>query len=375
VKHSGIGPSSCGRWLKCPGSVKMLEDNPLPDTEYNVAGTEFHKECEKALKDLLFAAKDPDVEEYRQVFINILDTYPVSLLIHGVEKEVQLKSVAPDAYGTPDAYIGADFETLHVFDVKSGWQYVSPDENEQLMYYALAIIETHNLDPSKVILHIYQPSRDEKWKEADVSMVRLWEFLEELKIGAQAVKSASEHREVGAWCEYCNKAACPEFKGKLEKATGISLTDPKAQPPDVNKLDNKKLAQLLEMEKLVTKMFKEAAALAKSRAMAGEKIPGKKLVKATGNRQWKMDTDFDKLAKELKIEPEEFYNKVLVTAPAFEAVVKANFPGRSRLIDKARNDSLAVYEKQIERPDKGAKLVSEATGGETYLPEAFADIE
>lgn len=157
--------------------------------------------------------------------------------------------------------------------------------------------------------------------------------------------------------------------------TGIDLTKTESKAPDVNKLDNSKLAKLLSMEKLVSKMFKEAAALAKARALDGEKIPGKKLVKDFGNRTWKDDTDFKALAEKLKMEPEDFYEQKQITAPAFEKVIKASFSGRSKLVDTARKNALAVYEKQVVTPEKGAKLVPEEANGESYLPEAFEDIE
>jgi len=50
-KHSDIGASSAGRWLNCPGSVKLLQDVPRKDSVYAQSGTAQHYIAEKCLRE------------------------------------------------------------------------------------------------------------------------------------------------------------------------------------------------------------------------------------------------------------------------------------------------------------------------------------
>jgi len=360
MNHSDIGPSSCSRWLACPASVQLLKHNPMPASEWAEAGTAFHDECEQAIKlGDKYTGSDPDVLEYRDAFkakvFEYEELYPKDTIQSGIEEKVHLFSVSSDAYGTLDGFIGADFAPLEIWDIKSGYTYVSAEENTQLMYYALAAIETFGLSPSSVLLKIYQPTSEDRWREWQVPMARLKQFEAELKAGVEKLKTDAHVFISGEHCKYCNKAACPSVNTDVAK-----VVDSITLPSDIS---NEQLAVMLEKEPLITGFMKDVKNLAKQRLLDGDgKGLGKKLVKQYGNRVWTDEKKVSDIVNGLSLDA---FNVKIKTPAVVEKLVK-------KTGDK---DALKELQGLMDKPDNGYKMVSDSTKGDSYAPQSFGAIE
>lgn len=402
--HSEIGASSAYRWLKCPGSVALLDRFPMPSSDAADYGTQAHELAECMLVDTGFVNSTDDyTEEQIELVTEYVDW--VKTLFASVrskegvvpdlivEQRFNLKSVSPTAFGTNDVAISVDMGPLHIIDLKFGRRFVSPVRNEQLMYYALGIIEEMSLNPSEVHLWIHGPRMglDVASQHWECPMEVLLEYHEALKKGAKRVQEEPDTYVTGDHCLYCNKGMCPkiqeEEEGFFDDIQPIPMVankniTPSDPTPLVHSVDFKdyptdELLKRLELKDLFTGAFSDIAAILKSRAEGGEKIPDHKLIKSYGHRTWKSDVSDEQIVqlglpkKEIYAEPKR------KTAPQIEKAIKKAIPARSKKDKDKREEVLSRFSDLIERPEKGTKLVHVNQPGDPVLPasEGFDDID
>ena len=358
----------------------------MPTSEAAAAGTAFHDLCEKVMSSSEPPEGDYDAEmlAYSSKYHDfVIDLCKKRTKEHGgarptlaVEKKFNLKSVHEDAFGTNDLALYYDFGTLDIVDIKYGYMHVEVEENQQLMYYALGIIEELDIDPTEVVLHIWQPrdGSDHAHREWRCPTKTLRKYHKQLKERVKFIESNPEQAEIGKHCFFCNKVECNVFQEAVEKELALKFDDIEPiKKPDLTHESTARLLRLKELEPLITSMLKDASVLLLSRAEAGEEIAGMKLVKNFGHRKWEPDFDALKLAKKIGTSVENFYkeDKPLLTAPQFETFLKT-FEDKD---DKKR--ALKLFEDHIIKPENGVKLVDESAAGEAVSPtvESFEDIE
>ena len=139
-----------------------------------------------------------------------------------VEQTIDLTMVAPETFGSSDAVVITD-RTLHIVDYKNGRGYVHPEENSQLMLYALGAYHEHDMfyDFDTIALHIVQPNA------STGSHCSVWELTPKrlLEFGAtakrRALEALSDNPECVAGpkqCEWCKgKAECKTLQEYSEK--------------------------------------------------------------------------------------------------------------------------------------------------------------
>lgn len=398
-EHSEIGASAAYRWTRCPGSVKLLEQHPMPTSEVAAYGTKAHELSELMLLDKVVEYSNYDhemiancreytgwIEALRDAIQRKLNVWPQLI----VEQRFNMKSVSEKAFGTNDVALYCDFGPLHIIDLKYGHKFVSPVENEQLMYYALGIIEELELNPSEVHLWIYGPRMP--WEEFGSSspamrwecpMDRLLEYHQELKDGAKRVEENPDEYVPGEMqCFYCNKAECPAIQTQLAKSfTDIEpLHAENKLTSNLSNMTTEELAERLKWKELFDGAFRDIGVILKHRAEEGESIPGHKLVRSIGHRAFKGDvatTDITKcgLAKgEVLEEPKR-------KSPAqIEKAIKAKYPIKTKEEKEANAEKRKKFIKHLEvlteRPDRGLKLVSSDHPGEAVTPNlTFEDVQ
>lgn len=355
--HSVLGASSAYRWMACPGSVKMLQDNPMPTSPAAADGTLTHELAELVLLDLLNGRDtlarldDTEDDRYERAMFyaeRVQDKFS-ELNMYGdaeyaIEKSFQLP-MDDRFFGTNDAAVWNEDE-LHVFDLKDGFGVVDAEGNTQLMYYALGILTDMPVKPERVFLHIIMP-RHESHDVWEVTHEELNVFADQLQISADSVDINPEVYLPGEHCKFCNKTACSAFQKDMAEQALVAFDD-NGELPDLTTVSLPKLTSILAYESRVMQFFKDAKAILTEEAKQGKDIDGFKLVRKQGNRRW-LDADAVlKNARKWKLKKEDMYEK--------------------KLKSPAQMKKLGVHQSDIdqltERPDNGVSLVPMSSKGE-----------
>jgi hypothetical protein len=180
-------------------------------------------------------------------------------------------------------------------------------------------------------------------------------FRAELAAKAKAALDPKAPLIAGDWC---HNTFCPVFKTcktANEKAQALVAKDFDGTPP-VTSLTIKQIVKVLDNRDFIAAFITKVVDYAKELACQGENIPGYKLVKAEGNRQWTSEdavlADFEAKHGHNMFEPK-----------------KLKSPSKmEKVIGKKAVDEYAF------KPDKGYKLVASDKKGEPImLPNASED--
>lgn len=352
-KHALLAPSSSSRWLRCPASVIWTARAPQGESSpFAQEGTWAHALAERYLlaglngkpddevmftdsevAEIVKAGLDPDdfippVMEY----VTYVRSIPGMLL---PEQELDLDSITGEsgARGTSDAVIIDESGEMHICDLKYGrGERVEAEHNTQLAIYAGAALAAFGFmaDIKKVTLHIIQPrlSNTSTWT---LSREELESLLEDIKasaaialrlyaeLGAEGAPEPGYYHPSSIACRWC----C--FRGRCGALAGYALTSAGMQLPDSIKprLDGEALAALLSRIDLIQSWIKDLGATAHDALLAGEKIPGYKLVEGrAGPRKWSDEGKAEKMLKGWKVPAEARYVKSLISPTAAEKLVK-----------------------------------------------------
>lgn len=222
--HAKYSASGSERWLNCPASIALSEKAPPSvDSIYAMEGTEAH-EC------LEFIMRNAD-KKSASVMRVLNGKYPDTMIHHGLttfariqqeakgnpilcETRVDLSFVEPGMFGTVDAAIVELFGTLWVIDYKYGaGRQVEPEENTQMIYYALGIAHKYNFNFEKVRLAIAQPriiSKRGYFRTWDIEIPELVAWTDRFKKGVAECKDPFASLKVGRWCFFCPASSiCP----------------------------------------------------------------------------------------------------------------------------------------------------------------------
>ena len=167
--HSSLGASSASRWLACPSSVALSEGIVEKESQFASEGTCAHEIADMALTNNKNAADyigqefeghvvTKEMADYTQMYIDYVreagDGKEVS-----IEERVSLAFIDERMFGSNDAIIYEPYGQLEVVDLKYGKGVeVLPENNKQLMYYALGAAQGGEY--SSVKMTIVQPRVD-----------------------------------------------------------------------------------------------------------------------------------------------------------------------------------------------------------------------
>lgn len=295
--HAKYSPSASHRWLKCTGSL-LYSDEPQQTSEYAIEGSKAHAICEHLVRggkpfrlgDTVKAAGgeilyDETLHDAAMMYCDY---------VWAKEKELDARaiiegkiSVSSNLYGTPDCVISAPFVTLVVIDFKYGeGETVDPFNNPQLMLYALGHLLKSEALPLEVELCIVQP------RSRDKDKIKVWKTTPEVifdfgnEVGNTIAKFESgEHTfEPGKHCHWCRGIRkCPAITEAYDEALSVDGESP---------ID--KLVKILNAEKAILEKINQVKLAAYNALLAGQTVPGYKLVRSIGDRKW---ADPDKVKK------------------------------------------------------------------------------
>lgn len=353
--HALLSASSAHRWLACPPSAVAAEAYDDQGSEFAAEGTLAHEVAE-------FIASGEDVRDVPEVF---RAEVPEEMIDHAIgyrdyiqeqtrtdqavmllEQRVDFSEWVPDGFGTCDCIL-LEGDTLTIIDYKYGKGVaVSAENNPQLRLYALGALDAWNyfvFDIAKIVTHIYQP-RIGNISTEELTVDELLAWAKTIKPIAQKAAKGKGTYKAGAHCKFCPHAGrcrtldrtCKEYV----ETHGLRVGVPVLAPHEV--------AEVLEMEPLISLWLKRVKAQALTSMLDGEEVPGFKVVAGRqGNRKW---GDELKVAELLKAEgyDAEDYTETKLLGPA----------GIDKLVGKKRAaELLADY---IVR-DQGAPTIAPAS--------------
>jgi hypothetical protein len=327
IKHEGrahalLGASSASRWLTCTPSARLEESLNLPEESSVFAeeGTFAHELSELeirysldfiGLEDYVSAKNaarlsahysEEMVEETDKYVAFVLDAWkeakgldPFAEIL--IEDKQDLTPWIEEGFGTNDVVI-ISLKTLTVIDLKFGKGLkVSAKDNPQLMLYALGALDKHGFayDIEDVRLVIHQP-RLGGVSEFTLKALALeaWGDKFVKPRAALAFEGAGEFKP-GEHCRFCKASSV--CRALAEENLALAKFDFEA--PAL--LEEAELAEIFDKAAVFVKWINSVTDYVQKQALAGNVLPGYKLVEGRANR-----VITDELAVKSKLRGEGF---------------------------------------------------------------------
>ena len=322
--HAMLSASSAARWLACPPSAVAAAAYDDTGSDYAAEGTVAHEVAEIVVSGNIRpeTGRDGFAPEVTQEMLDCATGYRDYIqeqlksddAVVMLERRVDFSEYVPDGFGTCDCII-IQGNTLTIIDYKYGrGVQVSAVENPQMRLYALGALNDYGIayDIERVEMHIYQP-RINNISTDSMTVEELTTWAEKVvkPTAAKAAKGKGEYK-AGAHCKFCPHAGrCRELTKTCTEYVnthGLRVGVPVLAPHEV--------ADVLQMEPLITLWLKRVRDQAMTTMLDGGEVPGYKLVEGRpGNRKW---TDELQVAKALQDAgyKEEDYTTVSILSPA-----------------------------------------------------------
>lgn len=296
TSHARLAPSAAARWLVCPGSVRLAELMPPPESSsWAEEGTRAHAVAAELLAGAwmpdtaaaesapCLAGQDPEeraqMEHDLQLYVDVVGQL-IAETGGQLSIEQRYDTGIPGCYGTADAVIVSDTR-LVIVDLKYGaGVQVDARENPQLRLYALGAYRTLGafLELERIDTIIVQPRAAGGHVSAETLTPEQLESW-----GADAAEKAAQvDAEVAvfapslAGCRWCPAAGrCRALAARVYQAADVA---------DVA-MSDEDLAEALELSQMV-KLFQDRTERAALRRIydEGGSIDGWKVVAGSSRR-------------------------------------------------------------------------------------------
>jgi hypothetical protein len=338
-QHASLSPSSAHRWLRCPASIRAIEQLPKRADEsspYAHEGTLAHALAEIegqyhfdqiSHKDYtqayeawrLNANLDLDtlgeMREYIRGYIRYIESRMEQYINSTVMFEQRLDSgVLGKVWGTSDVVIIGVTEDLEVvieiIDLKYGAGHpVHPENNEQEMLYALGALDEYGMGNligpvRRMVLSIYQPrvfGGINSW-ETTVKELREWRRQVVIPTAKLALQDGAPFVPSEEACMWCPVAG--DCTARAKKLAGEDFSAPyiEVQRPDL--LQPEEISTILHRLPDIRKWADAVEAAAYRRVVTDkEEVPGWKAVRSGGRRYI---TDQEQAVEKLAEASEEY---------------------------------------------------------------------
>lgn len=313
--HEIHGGSSVYQWSNCQGWASLVTQ--MPDEPSGVAalrGTALHtgvleikthQEIQNRLSGSPVTLDYSDIDNWPEegpqlaeefwntVWKEVLEEFVTGKTIY-IEKKLML---------FPDMSCGgtADFIVLYyndkgklvawLGDCKFGRIRVSPD-SEQLKFYLVALnklVKEQGKEIEEFWSFVYQPEHEDpftkhKFTKSDIEKAE----AKYLKAILESKKEKPKFK-VGDWCRWCKaQARCKTYGDNLDKEMELSVirTENKIEFAPVETMPDEILAKIYLFQSKVKEYFSKIDKEIVYRFMAGNPVPGLKIVEGKSNRKW-----------------------------------------------------------------------------------------
>lgn len=376
--HAEFSASGSERWLNCAASIQLSRKAPpQEDSPYAKEGTDAHKCLEYVLTNYKSLAEF-DSEMIKHAFFAMKEIKTLRNDVKGTfltESKVSLEFVEPGMFGTLDVAVVEEFGRLVVIDYKYGAGVpVDPDENSQLIYYALGIAHQYDFNFSEVELVVIQPRADHEkgpvrsWVMSIDDLMK-WEHI--FRAGVKKALGPNPPYKAGDWCRWCPaQSICPEISTRAleqveidfepEESSDIVLPAPHAITPQ--KLSHT-LTGIEKLEKWIDAVKEHALHVLKE----GQVIPGFKLVQKRSTRKW---VDEEKVKQRAII---CFGTKAITEKLLSPAQLEKAVDGSKKFIDKhttSESSGVTIAKASDKRPE-----INQIEKDFTDIDEAVAEMQ
>ncbi len=394
-KHARLSPSQSTIWINCPGSIELCKDLPDTTSKFASEGTAAHDLAEQCLTnnespfDRIgeYIVADKIAFEITEEMASGVEVYldAVRSLAESVGQPIQAEQSVSLEYltgtkdlgGTVDAlFADIVFEnTLYVYDLKFG-KGIEVDVvfNYQLMIYALGALGRYLNEDGKCALEyvemgIVQPRKphvDGPVRTYVMTVEDLQEWGDNTLVpAAEATYKADATFCSGAHCKWCKanrNLCCPVLNESVYVLAEQAFPEVvQASLPEPKEMDVDTLSKVLEGGKVIESWYKNVKAHALDRALAGDKIPGLKLVKGFGDRAWVAEETV------VKTMGKKYPGIMTDPTPKLKSVAQVEKALKKEHGLKPKNiDELIKH--LYEKPEKGLKLVAESNKAEAVDP-------
>jgi Protein of unknown function (DUF2800) len=320
--HSFFAPSAAHRWVNCPGSMAMPQNQVAsPPSTFSDDGTASHEWAARCLREYLdadqllgekitlptgeYVMDDARAGHIQSYLDDVRRRAMGGILL--VEQRVDIPEFGEDQGGTADVIIiQPEQELMIVEDLKYGMgETVYAKENKQGLSYTLGALKVARMfaDISKAMIVIHQPRLDhvDEW---EFELDTLFQFALDAKIaiedaGAAMILAPSsaelekyQHPDAKT-CRWCRaKATCSKLAKVVAEEVRMDFETVAAQPP-VAPADNDQLSRAMVAVPLVELWCKAVRHETDKRVREGQTIVGSdglayKIVEGSkGNSAWR----------------------------------------------------------------------------------------
>lgn len=345
--HALLSASGSERWIACPASPRLEENFPEETSDFAQEGTLAHEfaeimlrvdlklmpmaEYKKKLTDLKKSPRyydgiqedvKPYVDYVKQQFTVAKREDPFAKLL--IEQKFDLTKYVEGGFGTSDAAIMHSGH-IEIIDLKFGkGKLVSAENNSQLKYYALGVLEhLSQTDGWYIKMTIVQP-RMSNIQSAGMPSKFLRDWGEKvLKPKAIEAYSGDGKAVAGDHCQFCK--ARPKCRALYDLGLEMAKRDFE-EILDPRLINDAELLDIYGKADFISKWLSDVKSLVLKEAVAGKKWPGMKLVEGRSIRVWKDESKAISILEENLYEPNEYLNSKLKGLGDLEKLLKkANF--------------------------------------------------
>ncbi len=296
MSHEKLSPSKSMRWRKCPGSPR--EEAKYPDERSGAAaidGTHTHTFLTKCIETPFFPPSawvgqemedhdgkfviDADRAERVQFALNIIATR--NGIVHSERKVDPAPLLGVEGLaGTADIIIVGE-DSIEIWDYKDGVGVIDAG-TPQLEQYGFGVVAADRTPYKTITLGIIQPKLRTKGMDGFMSITK---SMDDFMAGAPALIADAKATQdpnapliAGEHCKYCkHKANCTAMGGVVAEVfpdltTAVTATD--------------KIRLLVERKAMILDLVESAEKEALRLAEIGQPIPGLKVVRGRGSRDW-----------------------------------------------------------------------------------------
>lgn len=371
--HSTWSASGFEQKMLCPGSHVLQQGKPRRSSQYAAEGTAAHQVLTWALQESRPAAAyigrvieadgftftvDEDMAGHVQVCIDyVTDAAGDEGVIFAdirVNYSQYLDTPELEAWGTADVIIARGDELI-VIDFKYGMGVeVSAERNPQMSLYALGALQAYQdlvADFERVRMVISQPRVKKAASEFDISVEELETWgrstarsavntcrnamtVDRTQVTSEVSWDQVYLRPGEKQCKFCSaKAECPALRAEVAGTVNMTVASPdEFADDDVCKVssgsDEAWLAACLSKVDLIEDWCKAIRAETERRLLAGESVPGYKLVPGKkGARQWVDAKVAEETLKSMRVKLEDMYDLKLISPTTADKLAKAGTIG------------------------------------------------
>lgn len=295
-----VSASKLARVMTCKGSLHF-ENLPTPEeNELAKQGTAFSELMEKTILGVdpgEYATNGVIYDEEMHYHKTWLMDYVRGTYGEGVKTEEWATWITQSGIKIPGKYDLCSWvgEDLYIGDFKYGYGIVEPENNWQLIAYAIGEVIQSGKAPEIVYMTIIQPRahhHDGSIRTWSISYTELLEYMNQIQDRFNELAAGENKLETGKHCKYCPGAAhCPAMNEYFHQAYEV------VHDFVQDNMDGDSLSKQLDMVDRFSDMLKTRKSslelLAKSRISEGQDVPNYTVKPKSGHRKWNMGVNPD----------------------------------------------------------------------------------